>query len=722
MEGKVDKDLVTDNAAIEHETALKETTLCADKWCLFMQPAVYWLILSAADAVLLGSLGGTALHVDQMPRLAVTILVLKELLILAVISMLGTGPIILFQLFPAKHRRGFRYFQCTLSFVPFLVIFSLFAASWIQFHSTGRFLDHESILFFVSNPVQMLQHFAHMEPMLALAMPFVLLGCNFILVLGIIRMNRLSRGMRKRIPVYSLGLIFMFSFGIVGIQEPWVESRSAIKDPEAGMVYTLRELYLECERERSGPANHVFFDLRSTVYDKEEEIAASGDSPVEWKSILPMEEYLKQIDFTLARRWNVIVVVVESLRNDQLRAGGSTVDVMPNVEALAQSGQVYTGNYSQASHSNYADLCPLSSHYPLRSAQTHVYPKNPTYPRVLIYDILKAIGYRTAVISSQDENWGKMINYLDTGNIDHFFHSANYAGPLSIPHGDTGVESWVRGDKRSGKIDDRYTISEAIRWADPAQNDPFFIYLNLQESHVPYDTPADFPRRFGAEKLPCTLRFNQFPVDCAPLVKQAYSNSLAYVDYQLGRLIKVLQERGQWNNTIMIVTGDTGQAFYEHGFAAHANKLYDEVLRVPIVLHAPALEPRVKTGLVQHIDIAPTILELLSLPPHPSFQGKSLLSHDGASTRSAYLVVQAPLAHQYAIVSNGAKLIYDAQTKEHFLYDLRRDPEERFNVIEDQPDRYKELLRRLNTWRKLQIDYYSSIKQHGKWYPPVLKD
>ena len=77
---------------------------------------------------------------------------------------------------------------------------------------------------------------------------------------------------------------------------------------------------------------------------------------------------------------------------------------------------------------------------------------------------------------------------------------------------------------RSGKVDDRYTIAEAMRWADETDSQPFFMYVNLQNSHVPYETPADFPRRFGPAELPFAIRFNHFPPDQAEVVKDVRYN------------------------------------------------------------------------------------------------------------------------------------------------------------------------------------------------------
>ena len=105
----------------------------------------------------------------------------------------------------------------------------------------------------------------------------------------------------------------------------------------------------------------------------------------------------------------MIVILVESLRIDQLLITGGAREVMPNLEKLSLRGRVFSNNYTQASHSNYADLCPLTSHYPLRGRSHHLYPKNASYPRLLIYDVLKSLGYDTAIFSSQNENWGNNL-------------------------------------------------------------------------------------------------------------------------------------------------------------------------------------------------------------------------------------------------------------------------------------------------------------------------
>src|SRR5262249_4160137 len=161
----------------------------------------------------------------------------------------------------------------------------------------------------------------------------------------------------------------------------------------------------------------------------------------------------------------------------------------------------------------YADLVPLSSAYPLRSAQTYRYPANPTYPRVLIYDLLHALDYKTSIFSSQNENWGGMMNFHRPGSLGRFFHAQTFTGPHYAPFGDIGFAEWVKATGSAGSVDDRYTVDEAIKWIDTIGRGPFFMHMNLQSSHVPYAVPDDFKRPFGPENLDFTIMWAKFPLE-----------------------------------------------------------------------------------------------------------------------------------------------------------------------------------------------------------------
>lgn len=481
-------------------------------------------------------------------------------------------------------------------------------------------------------------------------------------------------------------------------------------------------LHAKTRDDAAGPLPYAVTDLRRYFLSQSVEPETRERFEVIQRPIVSMAQYLGSVDKQTVKHWNVILLVVESLRADQLRAYGGSRDIMPTVDKLARDGRVFSHAYSQSSHTNYATLVPLSSHYPLRSTVEHVYPENPTYPRVLIYDVLKALGYHTGIFSSSNEHWAGMINYLRTGKLDRLFHAAEFDGPTYIMEGDFGLAAWAKQTKHAGSVDDRFTMDEAIGWIESIDKGPFFVYMNLQNSHVPYVVPRDFPRRFGPEKLDFKIRFGYFPQDQTAVVKDVYANSLAYIDAQIARLFDYLDKRGLWQNTLVVVTGDHGQAFYEHGFASHASALFDEVMKVPLIFQAPGLQAGVDSRPAQHADVAPSILKLLGLPTHPSFQGVSLFETAPMSNRTLYLVAQTPLAFQYGLVRSGMKLIYDDRQRQYSLYNLVTDPEEKMDVAASKPLIVKELANRLQAWRKLQIEYYADRVLQAREYPPILAD
>jgi arylsulfatase A-like enzyme len=481
-------------------------------------------------------------------------------------------------------------------------------------------------------------------------------------------------------------------------------------------------LYQRARDELSTPLSHLLGRVRATLAGRQDELQFVKASTLIRRPIISMEEYLGKVDRNRLRRWNVVVIVVESLRADQLRAHGAERDVMRAVDALARESRVFTSTRSHSSQTSYAVLTPLSSHYPLRSTVQYTYPKDPSYPRVLIHDVLKKLGYRTAVFSSSNENWEGMIHYLQTGNIDTVFHASVFDGPTYLAPGDTFFGNWVMATRHAGSVDDKFTVDEAIQWIDRSPERPFFMYVNLQNSHVPYRVPEGVPRRFSPESADFTVRFGYFPKDKIDAVKDRYADSLAYVDAQIGRLLDHLRQSGLWEQTVVVMTGDQGQAFYEHGFAAHGSAIYDEVMKVPLVLRAPGIKPSIDDRPAQHIDVAPSVFYLLGLPAHPSFQGQNLMTPDADLNKPIFMVAQTPLAYQYGVVESHWKLIYDDRQRNYLLFNLADDPREVNNLAMQETSTLKRLADRLHTWRMAQIRYYSDSDWHRREYPPIVKD
>jgi arylsulfatase A-like enzyme len=171
-----------------------------------------------------------------------------------------------------------------------------------------------------------------------------------------------------------------------------------------------------------------------------------------------------------------------------------------------------------------------------------------------------------------------------------------------------------------------------------------------------------------------------------------------------------------------VIGGDNGEAFYEHGFAAHASTLVNEVVKVPMIIRAPGLEPGLDPRPAMFLDVPPSVLHLLGLPPHPGFQGISLFEAQPDLDRSLYTIVQTPAAFQSAIVRSGFKLLFSEWDGRYYLWDQVNDPAEKRNLASSRPDLVQDLDRRLKLWRQEQLAYYADVPRQSREYPPVVKD
>lgn len=604
-----------------------------------------------------------------------------------------------------------------LSLGTILVLF--YFGSWGLFIGTNSFFGSDTIQYLYNQAGLLIKHLMDQEEF------YFILSClgSFLFVFLLIWVLPIFKEKISfrlaRVIVYGTLSFCLFGFLYVGIN--YKVSRHMTGNPLIlvnDSLQSKKSFYEVVRKQYTSPLVKIVEDYRVLYSEKQFSNQSIDRSSPSSEPLIPLSTYLKSVDRSQVNAYNVIVILVESLRSDRLISLGSTRSILPNVDHLGQKSLVFSNAYSQSSHSDYADLCPLSSLYPLRSSSHHFYPKKIPYPRILLYDILKPLGYKTAIFSSQDERWGNMDNFLNTGNLDIFFHAPSFSGERLTFEEDTVAYDYFKRQKtKAGKIEDRYTVAAAVRWIENQKGSPFFIYMNLQRSHFPYKIPENFPRRFEPSTINFHVRFGSFPKGKTPIMINAYDNSLSYVDFQLKTLFEYLNKKGLLKKTIIVLSGDNGQAFYEHDVACHATKLYEEVIKVPLVLYAPNIQAGIDHRFVQHVDVPPTILGLLNLPPHPIFQGKNILK-DNLTHRSIFITAQAGIIQQDAIIRNGQKLIIDFSSQTSYLYDLNRDPKERDNLVGKNPDVYQYLLSRVLEYRESQLSYYQNPKFYFYRNPP----
>ncbi|MBN1687692.1 MAG: sulfatase-like hydrolase/transferase [Candidatus Omnitrophica bacterium] len=582
-------------------------------------------------------------------------------------------------------------------------ILFLYVTSWIMFYGMGVFLDLEGVRFLFYNYRQIVLHILQINPIIF----FIALGAVFLTALlfyGIVKIAHvLYRAfVPKRLTgILSLLMVCCVVTVFLGAGRELASSRDE----------DLRRIM----RFQVSPQLSILFSF----FDRRR-IPVEAESPLEWEwhEQVSLEDYQKREDARI-KKHPVIIIVIESLRSDVLKDGR----VMPYVYALTQESVYFPHAFSTSSHSDYADPSILSSHYPLRSLEHHYYPRKIPYPRVLLYDILKAFGYKTAIFSAQNESWGNMRHYLETGSLDVFFDATSAVESLYEPTQNTGFSEIFGGFENAGKVDDRIVIREANHWISSLKKEPFFIYFNFQRSHFPYTWPDSFHPTFEPFELNTKVQFGDYPEEMIPVMKNRYWNALSYIDQQIGGFFEFLKKRGLYDEAVLIVTGDTGQSFYEHEKdSCHGGPLYNTAVSIPLLIKTPnAIEKGRRDVFVQHTDVAPSVSRLLNLTPHPSFQGESVFDHQDLSRRPIFIVAQTNRAEQDAVIWKNFKLIYDHRSGQHALYDLTLDFEEKNNLFHTEPERAERLKNVLLEWRKMQLSYYQDAYKRKIYYPPKVK-
>lgn len=405
---------------------------------------------------------------------------------------------------------------------------------------------------------------------------------------------------------------------------------------------------------------------------------------------------------------NVVLVMMESLPWKRTLGGGGRPGVMPNLEALAAESVVFSRAYTTSTHSDYAQMAILSSLHP-RKYDRHDYYVHIEYPRTLIWDALKPAGFTTSMFSCQNERWGNMLNYLNTPDLDVLRHALDWP---KEPH---------RGRGASSKVYERTPVEEWIHWRRSRDVTPYFTYLNFQATHYPYESPPDSPRPFSPHEIDFPVTYLAYPEEKIPVMLNRFENALHYSDQWLGRVVEFLKEEGEWDETILVVVSDHGEAFYEHGFPTHGASLHEEQVRSLLMMRIPGEEPRVIDEPVSLLDVPPTILRLLGLPPHGNFQGRGDILESGydGSRRPLLFTIQG-ITFEDGLLLDGWKYTVNWDLGEQRLVELASDPDEKTNLSGEEPDRLKQMDGVLADLLRRQVAYYENRHWQSGRYAAAL--
>ena len=363
---------------------------------------------------------------------------------------------------------------------------------------------------------------------------------------------------------------------------------------------------------------------------------------------------------------NVILVALESTGARHLGLYGGTPDPAPNLTALARQSIVFERAYAVYPESIKGLFATLCSRYPAFDVPPEVYADVPCDS---VASALAAAGYRTGLFHSGRFMYLGMTSIIDRRGFQVMEDAGAIGGRIDSSFG----------------VDDASTVARVLRWIDTGDlRTPFFVTYLPTSGHNPYVTSSLGPFRSDSDFW-------------------RYMNALHESDAALGSLIEGLGRRGLLENTLVVVFGDHGEAFGEHpGNFAHTFFINEENVRIPLVIAAPGAirEPIRLSRLASVVDLAPTILDLVGLPPQHLHQGGSLLP---AGSRMALFYTDYSIG--WLGLADGCwKYLYELDSKRSRLFDVCSDPGETRDRAPDYPTHALAYRDRVLEWAAAQRD------------------
>jgi choline-sulfatase len=368
----------------------------------------------------------------------------------------------------------------------------------------------------------------------------------------------------------------------------------------------------------------------------------------------------------LTFRPNLLLVTLDTVRFDHLGCYGNKGVETPGLDRLAREGLLVEQAVAVAPLTLPSHASILTGLYPPRHGVRDNSDFRLPAAVTTLAEHLKSQGYATEAVV------GSVVLSSSLGLEQGF---DRYDEPAAIPR-----ETAPRGHALFRPVLERPAAAvtdAAIVALDQTGEKPFFLWVHYYDPHQPYAPPEPYARRFSG---------------------RPYDGEIAYVDAQLGRLVDELSKRGLLDRTLVVVTADHGESLGDHGEETHGLFVYDATIHVPLLLRFPGSIPegrrvdRVASG----VDIVPTALDLMELPPLPGVQGVSFARaargeaqgpRDAAYAEAVYAERVYGWAPTFCLRDAGTKFIEAPETE---LYALGTDPREERNLAPSRADDVKQ--------------------------------
>ena len=358
---------------------------------------------------------------------------------------------------------------------------------------------------------------------------------------------------------------------------------------------------------------------------------------------------------------NVLLILVDSMRWDMPWAGYPRA-ITPWMSEYVKKSVLYPRSYSISSYTAKSVAPALAGKYPSEMERDAWFftiwgrDKN-----LFVSERAQALGHRT--IAGHGHGYFKPVMGLDQGFGDYRLLPGTELDT-------TGVAN-ITSEALNQLAKAQLSKPENVKQDDGKR---FFAYYHFLDPHYTYIQHKESP-------------------DWGLDIRALYDNEMHYTDKWVGDLVDWVETQPWGKDTAVIITADHGEGFGERGRFRHAYDVWESLVRVPLIVHVPGAEPRRIETPRGHIDLAPTIADLMGLPHEPPFRGKSLVPEVfGANESLRPIVVDLPrcdiMDSRRAVIDDNWKIVELGEDEEWLLFDVVKDPKEENDLKTADPERF----------------------------------